>query len=120
MNIKQSIIEYKKRREAKKQARAEEYFEEIEKSKYLSNSYCPGCQFADNEYKDYCITKNSYYCYLSSLLLPCQNRFLRYAFPSPGKSQTHVQPFQWPPYVRCLRYLPRYSCEGAEFDRQVL
>ena len=60
MNIKQSIIEYKKRREAKKQARTEEYFEEIEKSKYLSNSYCPGCQYADNEYKDYCITKCRY------------------------------------------------------------
>ena len=60
MNIKQSIIEYKKRREAKKQARAEEYFEEIEKSKYLSNSYCPGCQFADNKYKDYCTTKCRY------------------------------------------------------------
>lgn len=60
MNIKQSIIEYKKRRDAKKQARAEEYFEEIEKSKYLSNSYCPGCQFADNKYKDYCTTKCRY------------------------------------------------------------
>ena len=60
MNIKQSITEYKKQREAKKQARAEEYFEEIEKSKYLSNSYCPGCQFADNKYKDYCTTKCRY------------------------------------------------------------
>lgn len=60
MSIRQSMVEYKKQREARKQARAEEYFEEIEKSKYLSNSYCPGCQFANNNYSDYCTKKCRY------------------------------------------------------------